>query len=126
MRKTLLFAAAPLLIAVSATGVSAQAQRDTRGNWSQQSWRMTPARNAQIRQDINSLRQAINTAASRRRISNREADRLRSEANSIQRLYASYARNGLSWNEVNALETRVNRVRVALRMERRDWDGRPG
>ena len=48
------------------------------------------------------------------------------QARDIQRLYASYARGGLTRGEVANLQTRVNRVRVALRMERRDWDNRRG
>ena len=89
-------------------------------------WQLTPARNNQIRQDIASLRTAIDRAAARRTISQREAVGLRNEARGIQQLHRNYARNGLSRAEVRTLQDRVNRVRVALRMERRDWDGRRG
>ena len=54
------------------------------------------------------------------------AEPARREANEIQRLYASYARNGLSQKEVRTLERKVDRVHIALRKERRDHDGRRG
>jgi len=89
-------------------------------------WQLTPARNTQIRQDIANLRMSIDRAAARRTISQREASGLRNEARSIQQLYQGYSRNGLTRAEVRTLQDRVNRVRVALRMERRDWDGQRG
>ena len=89
-------------------------------------WNLTPARSAEIRQDINSLNTAIDRAAARRTISPREATGLRQQARQIQRLYAQYSRGGLTRQEVSNLQSRVNNVRVALRMERRDWDGRRG
>jgi hypothetical protein len=129
--KSLKILAAPLALAAGlALAVPAQAapgqhygQHNTR---QQDAWRLTPARNAQIRQDINSLGNAIDRAAARRTISRREATGLRKNARDVQRLYASYARNGLTRAEVRNLESRVNSIRVALRMERRDWDGRRG
>lgn len=117
--------AAPIAIAAAALSVAAPAQAQSHGH-QRDSWRPTPARNAEIRQDINSLRTAIDRAASRRTISPREASRLRGDARQVQRLYASYARDGLSRREVQALQSRVNSVRVSLRMERRDWDRRAG
>lgn len=83
-------------------------------------------RHSSIRSDINDLRRSIDRAAARRAISQREANSLRREANEIQRLYASYARNGLSQKEVRTLERKVDRVHIALRKERRDHDGRRG
>ncbi len=121
--KTLKTFAAPLAIAAAAllTAMPAQA-RDNRND----AWQMTPVRNTEIRQDINSLDNAIDRAAARRTISKREAGGLHNQARDIKRLYASYARGGLDRNEVRNLQSRVNSVRVALRMERRDWDGRRG
>jgi Spy/CpxP family protein refolding chaperone len=92
----------------------------------QQGWNLSPARSAQIRQDIASLNTAIDRAAARRTISPREAAGLRQQARSVQRLYGQYARGGLDRSEVRTLQDRVNTVRVALRMERRDWDSRRG
>ena len=126
--KTIAAPAAILAAALSLAG-AAQAQPNGHGrndHGRNDAWRLTPARNSEIRQDINSLRNAVDRAASRRTISQREATGLRRQANDVQRLYAQYARNGLDRNEVQNLQSRVNSVRVALRMERRDWDGRRG
>jgi len=119
--------AAPLALAAASLVVAMPAQaRDNRHDNHQQAWQQSPARNTQIRQDINSLGNAIDRAAARRTISKREAQSLRSQARDVQRLYQSYARNGLTRNEVAALENRVNKVRGALRMDRRDWNNRRG
>ncbi|EJL22466.1 hypothetical protein [Novosphingobium sp. AP12] len=88
--------------------------------------RYTPNRNANIRSDIQGLRAQIDRAASRRTISQREATGLRRDAANVQRLYGQYARGGLSQQETRALQTRVNKVYVALHMERRDYEGRRG
>ena len=88
--------------------------------------RHTPVRNANIRADIAGLRAQIDRAAARRTISQREATGLRREAAQVQRLYASYARGGLSAQETRILAGRVNKVYTALRMERRDYDGHRG
>ena len=91
-----------------------------------QVWRLAPSVNRQIQSDINQLRNQIERARSRRTISPREAAGLRRDAMNVQRTYNRYARNGLNLAEVRALESRVNRVRVRLRLERRDWDRRRG
>jgi hypothetical protein len=115
--------AAPLALAAAGLLRAMPAQaRDNRHD----AWRLTPVRSAEIRQDINALDNAINRAAARRTISKREASGLHQQARGIKRLYASYARGGFTRAEVRNLESRVNNVRVALRMERRDWDGRRG
>lgn len=129
MRSRIFAALVPaLLIGVAATPAQAQMQGPRHGYDQHRppAWGMTPARNSEIRQDINSLRQAINRAAARRTISAREATGLRADARQIQMLYARYARNGLTRAEVTTLENRVNTVRRQLRLERRDWDGRRG
>ena len=122
---TLAIAAASLSIAGAA---QAQNYGPNRGQHQaiQQGWNLSPARSAQIRSDINSLNTAIDRAAARRTISPREAAGLRQQARDVQRLYGQYARGGLDRNEVRNLQTRVNQVRVALRMERRDWDNARG
>lgn len=131
--KTLKFLAAPFAIAVGlALAIPAQAQparHDSQQHHAgprQQAWKMTPARSSQIRQDIAALDNAIDRAASRRTISQREAKGLRNDVRGIQRLHANYSRGGLTRTEVRNLQSRVNTVRVALRMERRDWDGQRG
>ena len=113
MRKLIL-----TLVAASATIAAVPA--------SAQVWRIQPRVQAQIRSDINQLQSQIQTAAQRRTISQREAVTLRRQAVDIRQLLAQYNRNGLSRQEVTALESRINRVRQNLRLERRDWDGRRG
>ena len=51
---------------------------------------------------------------------------IRRDAASLQRLYASYARGGLNGQEVRVLQSRIDRVQIALRAERRDHDRRRG
>jgi hypothetical protein len=120
--------AAPLVLAAAGLALAMPVQAAPYGRHDNhvQAWQLTPARSAQIRQDINSLNNAIDRAAARRTISQREARGLRNQARDIQRLYAHYSRGGLTRAEVGNLQSRVNNVRVALRMERRDWDGRRG
>lgn len=88
--------------------------------------RPTPVRDSNIRADINGLNRDIDRAAARRTISNREAASLKREAIQVQRLYSSYARNGLTRTETRTLQNRVDRIHVALRAERRDRDRRRG
>jgi hypothetical protein len=115
---------APALVA--ALGLSAVAPAIAEAAPRHEAARITPVRNANIRADISGLRAQIDRAAQRRTISQREATGLRRDAADVQRLYASYARGGLSAQETRILESRVNKVRVALHMERRDYDGRRG
>ena len=118
-------ATAAILAATLSVAGTAQAQPHGHARHND-GWRMTPARNSEIRQDIQQLNRAIDRAAARRTISQREATGLRRQARDVQRLYAHYQRDGLSRDEVRQLQSRVNSVRVALRMERRDWDHRRG
>ena len=123
MRKITRFIAPAL---VAALGISAIAPASAHESPRHEAARYTPVRNASIRSDIRDLRRDVDRAAARRAISEREARGLRRDAAEIQRLYASYARNGLSKWETQTLQRRVDRVHVALRMERRDRDGRRG
>jgi Spy/CpxP family protein refolding chaperone len=121
--KTLKILAAPLALAAATATLAGTAEaRPAYGH----GWQLTPARNAEIRQDINQLNNQIDRAAARRTISRREATGLHRQARNVQRLYRGYQRNGLNRAEVRYLQDRVNQVRVALRMERRDWDNRRG
>jgi hypothetical protein len=92
----------------------------------QEAARYTPNRNASLRADIQGLRAQIDRATARRTISTREAAGLRRDAAEVQRLYGQYARNGLNQQETRTLERRVDLVRTALHVERRDRDGRRG
>ena len=113
MRKLIL-----TLVAASATLAAVPA--------SAQVWQIQPRVQTQIRSDINQLQNQIQVAAQRRTISQREAVSLRRQAVDLRQLLAQYNRNGLSRQEVTALENRINNVRQNLRLERRDWDGRRG
>lgn len=116
---------APALIAamgIGAAAIPAQAQPYSQHN----AGRPTPVRNANIRADINGLNRDIDRAAARRTISSREATSLKRDAYQVQRLYASYARNGLTVTETRTLQNRVDRIRAGLRAERRDHDNRRG
>lgn len=137
--KILKIIAAPLALAAATLGMTATVQaqpmnghqpnghHQVQNGWQQQQgWQMTPARSNAIRQDINQLSNQINRAAQRRTISPREAQGLRNQARGVQQLYMTYQRGGLTRAEVMTLQTRVNQVRVALRMERLDWDNRRG
>lgn len=121
--KTFILAA---LIPATLAGVAAPALAQPMPPRHNDAWALTPARNAEIRSDIQRLRADIDRAQARRTISPREASGLRREAADIQRQYAAFSRGGLDRNEVRRLQDRVNDVRVHLRMERRDWDGRRG
>lgn len=123
MRKITWFAAPAL---VAALGISAIAPASAHESPRHEAARYTPVRDASIRSDINDLRRDIDRAAAHRAISEREARGLRREATDIRRLYASYARDGLSRWEVQSLQRKVDRVHVALHMERRDHDRHRG
>jgi hypothetical protein len=122
MRKLTKIVAPALIAALGlSAGVSAQA-----APYHHNAGRPTPARDANIRADINGLNRTIDRAVARRTISNREATGLRRDAAQVQRLYGQYARNGLTRTEMRTLQNRVDRIRVSLRMERTDWDRRRG
>lgn len=86
--------------------------------------RYAASRSALVRADIDNLRRDIDRAAARRIISQREAAGLRRDAAEIQRLHASYARGGLDSRELQTLQRKVDRIRVALQREARDRDGK--
>lgn len=121
---------APALIATLALGTMvpvAQAQVHGQHNNSRydnngrhNAGRPTPVRNDNIRNELNGLNRDIDRAAARRTISSREATNLKREVSQVQRLYAQYARNGLTQSETRTLRNRVDRIQVALRAERRD------
>jgi len=112
---------APALIAAMGIGAAASVPAEA-APWNHNAGRPTPARDANIRADINGLNRDIDRAAARRTISPREANGLRRQAVQVQRLYANYARNGLTPSEVRTLQNRVDQIRAALHMERRDWN----
>ena len=48
--------------------------------------------------------------------------RLRRDVQWLRNQYNAYSRNGLSFQEVRTLQSRVNQIRTRLRLERADWD----
>lgn len=105
--------AAPALIAALSVGTLAPAAQAAPHS------RFAPARENAVRADINSLNRDIDRAVSRRTISPREGAKLRRDVAQVQRLYAQYARNGLTPQEARNLQNRVDRIRSALRDNRR-------
>lgn len=123
--RTLTRILAPALAAGLALGAVAPASAaDWRDHNRADAARYTPVRNDAVRADIYSLRAKIDRAAARRAISPREAAGLRRDTAGIERLYVSYARNGLNPRETQILRAKVDRVQFALRMEKHDRDGR--
>ena len=82
--------------------------------------RPTPGSQSNIRSEINDLNRQINRAEERRTISKREANTLKRDVTQVQRLYTSYARNGLSRDETRTLQNRVDRIQSALKKHSRD------
>jgi hypothetical protein len=82
----------------------------------------TPERSNAIRQQIWRLDRDIDRAAQNRRITRREEVGLRRDVQWPRNQYQAYSRNGLNFQEVRTLQTRVNQVRTRLRLERADWD----
>lgn len=82
----------------------------------------TPERSNAIRQQIWRLDRDIDRAAQTRRITRREEVGLRRDVQWLRNQYQAYSRNGLNFQEVRTLQTRVNQVRTRLRLERADWD----
>ena len=105
----------PVLAATAALGTFAATPADA------QVWRIRPAARVQINQDINQLNRQIVRAERRHTITRREALTLRSQSARLRSVYYRYSRNGLTRNEVWALESRVNRIRANLRLSRRSW-----
>ena len=70
------------------------------------------------------LDRRIDQGVRNRSLSRREADRLKSELNSLVRLERTYLRGGLSRTERIDLDRRYDRLSAQIRSERRDYDNR--
>lgn len=70
------------------------------------------------------LDRRIDRSFQNRRLSSREANRLKSELNALVRLEARYARGGLTRWERNDLDRRYDGLAAQVREERRDGNGR--
>ncbi|MES2301795.1 MAG: hypothetical protein V4521_06940 [Pseudomonadota bacterium] len=126
MRKTVLAAVLSTMIAGVATPALAQHNDRYPGNNRAEASYLTPARNAEIRRDINQLDRKIDRAVANRAISRREAVGLHRDARDVKQLYSRYADRGLNVNEYRTLERRVATITDRLRSERWDRDGRRG
>ena len=93
---------------------------------SAQSWGYTRYNASGISQQINQLHNQIARAQQRRTISPREANGLRRQATQVQRNFRRYSRNGIDRREASILQSQIQQVRYALRVERRDADRRRG
>ncbi len=122
--------AAPALIAAMAFGaaVPAQAQhnqgRDYGYNNHNNNGNNGYNNGRVIEREIAQLERQVNRSDNRDRISEREAASLRRDVAQLRWTYRSYARNGLSSNEVRTLQDRIQRIRHRLQNERNDRDGR--
>lgn len=86
----------------------------------------TPARAEAIRDQLDQLERRIARADHRDRVSEREAFGLRRDIAFTRQQFRDYNRDGLSDREFRKLQSRIDRIRFSLRMERADWDGRRG
>ncbi len=80
----------------------------------------------QIGQQINQLHNQIARAQQNGRISPREANGLRRQAQTVQRNFRQFSRDGLNRREHAVLQQQVQQIRHNLRVERRDADRRRG
>ena len=125
---------APALVAALGLGAAtpAMAHAPERGSYHDardyrhDAQRHTPYRQADIRGEIARLRADIARAEARRTISWREAKGLRAELRQLESAHARFARNGLTGWEYRQLDRQADRLRLALRGERRDADRRRG
>jgi len=79
-----------------------------------------------FRAEIADLQRDIERAAALHRISWREAQGLRKEANRLERMYWSYSRGGLNHRELAKLDYKLAKLRMALRHDKWDRNHRRG
>lgn len=126
MRKTIIALALSTMIAGVAAPAMARDNDRYPGNNRAEASYLTPARNAEIRRDINQLDNRIQRAQANRKISAREAQGLRRDARDIKQSYNRFANRGLSVSEYRTLERRIAVVNARLQIDKRDRDGRRG
>lgn len=126
MRKTVLAVVLSSLVAGVATPALAHGGDRYPGNNRAEAAYLTPARNAEIRRNIDQLDSRIYRAQANRAISPREAQSLRRDARDIKVTYNRYADRGLTLGEYRNLEYRVAVINQRLRAEKWDRDGRRG
>lgn len=73
-----------------------------------------------IKQQLDQIEDRIERAEQRRAISHREAQQLDNRVDRLEDLYDRYRRNGLTRNERQDLQQRINSLRQQIRFERND------
>jgi len=75
---------------------------------------------------VNRIEQQINQLDRRNILSNREADRLRREANTLERRLAQASRNGLNNRETREIQVRIAQLEQNVRYQATDGNRRGG
>ena len=120
MRKFLVSAA--LVVSTAVAAAPAAAQYYPQGNRYGDQYR----HGGNVEQQLHQIRQRIERAEDRDRISNREREQLLRQVFQVDRLYARYRRNGLTRWEMQDIQNRIQHLRQRFRWERQDdrWDDR--
>lgn len=126
MRKLIKIAAPVLVAAVALGGATTASAHPGYGYGHGSGYGRTPARAEAIRDQLDELQARVNRADHRDRVSDREAFGLRREIAQTRQQLRDYNRDGLSDREFRILQSRIDRIRVSLHMERADWDRRIG
>ena len=122
MRKFLISAAIAASTIAVASPASAQYYPQQQGNAYGHNNNYGQARSLIAR--VDQIRRQIDRLDNRDRLSNREADRLRSEARMVRNQVRSASFNGLSYRERQALEYRVARLEQRVRIQANDGNRR--
>lgn len=85
-------------------------------------WTDNPSAARYFEREINQLDRRIDRSVERRRISEREAFRLRRDADKLERDLNRYRRGGIDRREAATLDRGLLRIQRALRWERNDWN----
>jgi hypothetical protein len=118
MRKFLISAAIAASTIAVASPASAQYHPQQQGNAYGHNNNYGQARSLIAR--VDQIRRQIDRLDNRDRLSNREADRLRSEARMVRNQVRSASFNGLNYRERQALEYRVARLEQRVRIQAND------
>lgn len=129
MRKLIKIAAPALIAAAALGGATAASAYPGQGygyGHGHGYGNRTPARAEAIRDQLDQLQARVNRADHRDRVSDREAYGLRRDIAQTRQQFRDYNRDGLSDREFRTLQSRIDRIRFSLHMERADWDRRRG
>jgi hypothetical protein len=118
MRKTLISAA---LLSAAAMAAPASAQYYPNDSRYYPDTGYNDYYGGNIQQQLYQLRNRVQRAVSRGRLSNREYNILMTQVGQTERLHARYLRGGLNQWEVSDLQRRILFAEQRLRRDRRDW-----